>query len=115
MRAFEFFTLEYRYSVMYREVFRSPKFEWCSMENNSNPAMKALFEVLRYASSNMYVGCPVISIEFKNAIIPVSYVPEILPRGDYRMKLFYYDGSDKSTMNVTIISALRSSDHTRFG
>ncbi|CRK93587.1 CLUMA_CG007120, isoform A [Clunio marinus] len=115
MKAFQLFTLEYRYSVMYREVFRSPKFEYCSIKNNSNPAIKSLFEVLRYASSSMFVECPIQIIEYKNAIIPLNYMPEIFPRGDYRMKVFHFDGSDNWTMNVTIISALRSSDHSRFG
>ncbi|CRK93588.1 CLUMA_CG007121, isoform A [Clunio marinus] len=117
MKAFHSFTLEYRYSVMYREVFRSPKVEWCSMESYSNPAFKLLFEVLRFASSNMYVGCPVKLVDFKNAIVPVRVMPEIFPRGDYRMKLFYYDGlmNDRWYMNVTLISTVRSSEHSRYG
>ncbi|CRK93539.1 CLUMA_CG007072, isoform A [Clunio marinus] len=50
--------LEYRYGNIYREIGKSPKFNWCSVANNTNPIVRFYYRSLKVSGEKIIKKCP---------------------------------------------------------
>ncbi|CRK93535.1 CLUMA_CG007068, isoform A [Clunio marinus] len=106
---------EYRYGNIYREIVKSPKFNWCSIVDNTNPIVKFFYKTLRLSGENLVTKCPINELDSKNVVISTDAFPDIFPRGYYRATVEHLDKNNESFLNITAIVSLRSSDTTTFG
>ncbi|CRK93538.1 CLUMA_CG007071, isoform A [Clunio marinus] len=86
--------LEYRYGNIFREIIKSPQFNWCSFENNTNPIVKLYYRTLKLSDEKLIRKCPIHELDDKSVVISTVAFPDIFPRGDYRFLLESLDKND---------------------
>ncbi|CRK93536.1 CLUMA_CG007069, isoform A [Clunio marinus] len=77
---------EYRYCNIYREIIKSPKFNWCSKAtntntntkaNNTNPLVKIYYRTLKLSDEILVRKCPINEFNDKNIVMSTDAFPDI--------------------------------------
>lgn len=108
--------MNYKYGLIYREVFKVPEFEFCGALKNFDllpPFMKAMFDILGDSMAILLKGCPFqgeLNFLFE---ADMSKFPSILPSGFYKCEVWVSKEKGSAILytaiEVEVVSNIRTS------
>lgn len=108
--------IQYKYGLIYREVFKVNEFELCGVLKNFNlmpPFMKAVFDVFGDSMALLLKGCPYLIGEMNLLLVAdVSKFPSIFPTGMYKTHVFVGSPTVKLLhfiVEIEMVSSIKTS------
>lgn len=115
----------YKFTGQYRQWMFSGDESICNIEDGSTPPgifFKYVFAAVHYVTPKTLHKCPFVGVEGVTAVnidkIVSNTIPQVVPRGDYRIILRFHTKTNETFFVVTIggvIDAIRAIDNVSMG